>query len=300
MKGHTATVAMIIACIAAPVCLAQPVDLPIPAATTTEFPAGVTVAKVADGQVYTDPQGRTLYGMDMRTLIRHGPDPSRYCQNGCAEWEPLLAPAGSKPNIRYPQGFGGGGGGGGAARAQQAGTAAAAGPGQAAAGPGQAMPRPAAASEEFVQPQRAPDWTIINGPQGPQWVYKGWHMVFVRKGDRPASTEFDGSQEFTWNTLKFVPPVPKVEGPKNVAPVFVGGGYALADKDGRLLYSGSCGVECTKWTPLAGGLASRGVGEWKISRTADKPQWTYRGKPVFVSSGTDATQIPAGGEILRP
>ena len=73
---------------------AQPVDLPIPAATTSEYPPGVSVKQTKAGPVYVDAKGRTLYGMDMRVLIRWAPDPSKYCKEACAEtWAPLLAPA---------------------------------------------------------------------------------------------------------------------------------------------------------------------------------------------------------------
>ena len=147
---------LVLAMLAATPAGAQPADLPIPPATTGEYPPGVKVAKTPAGMVYAAADGRTLYGMDMRTLIRWGPDPSQYCREACAEtWEPLLAPAGAKPNLGYPT----------------RGSGSRATPG-----------------EGLVQPQRAPDWAIIAGPQGPQWVYKGWHMVFVRKGDKPSST----------------------------------------------------------------------------------------------------------------
>ena len=68
----------------------------------------------------------------------------------------------------------------------------------------------AASGSEFIQNQKAPDWTVIQGAQGPQWVYKGWHMVFVRKGEAPGSAAHEGDGNLSWNTMKFVPPVPKV------------------------------------------------------------------------------------------
>ena len=64
---------------------AQPVDLPIPAATTQSFPAGIKVAKVGAGQVYADASGRVLYGMDMRVLQRFSPDPAQYCAQACGQ-----------------------------------------------------------------------------------------------------------------------------------------------------------------------------------------------------------------------
>jgi predicted lipoprotein with Yx(FWY)xxD motif len=264
----------------------QPVDLPILPATTTHYPPGVSVRNTAAGPVYVDSRGRTLYGMDMRTLLRWGPDPSKHCQGACAEtWEPLLAPAGSTPNIAYPLGFGE------RLRREAAGE-------KPAAGNEDGDDKPS--GEEFYdKPQKAPDWTIIAGPQGPQWVYKGWHMVFTRKGDQPGSTAYDGAENLTWNTLKFVPPVPEITAPADVTTVFVDGKYALADKEGRVLFTGKCAKGCA-WRPLPGAMASRGLGQWKVSEAGDHPQWTYRGRPVFVSQRDDPTQVPEDGVILRP
>jgi predicted lipoprotein with Yx(FWY)xxD motif len=274
--------------------MAQPADLPIPAATTNEYPVGVSVAQTAAGPVYADSRGRTLYGMDMRTLLRAGADPSQYCQEACAQtWEPLLAPPGARVDIAYPQSFGE------RLRRELEASAPAAKPARA--------PRKAADESEsddgakfYSNPQKAPDWTVIAGPQGPQWVYKGWHMVYVRKGDAPGSTRFDGAEDFTWNTLKYVPPVPRITAPPSVSTILVGGRYALADKDGRVLFTGDCGDNCAGWTPLTGGLASRGVGEWAVTRTGDAAQWTYRGKPVYVSRLDDPMQVPAAGVMLHP
>jgi predicted lipoprotein with Yx(FWY)xxD motif len=253
---------------------AQPADLPIPAATTTEYPAGISVAQTAAGSVYVDSQGRTLYGMDMRTLLRSGADPAQYCQTECAaSWEAVLAPRDAKPNIAFPRGNG----------AQ-----------------GRAALEELRAKGYHVEPQKAPDWTVIKGPQGPQWVYKGWHMVYVRKGEAPGSTALDGAENFVWNTLKYVPPVPKITAPPSVSTVFADGQYALADRDGRVLLTGSCVADCTGWKPLSGGLASRGIGQWTVTRAGDAPQWGFQGKPVYVSQLDDPTQAPASGVILRP
>ena len=192
-SGLERTMAVALALLA-PVCaLAQPADLPIPPATTDHYPPGVAVRQTAAGPVYADAAGHTLYGMDMRTLVRWSPDPAQFCQSECAaNWEPMLAPAEAKPNVVFPRGFG-----------------------NRPRGNMNAVPT------GFIAPQTAPDWTIIAGPQGPQWVYKGWHMVFARKGEVPGQAGFDGADQRSWNTLKFVPPVPKLTTPANVAPVFV-------------------------------------------------------------------------------
>lgn len=248
---------------------AQPADLPIPAATTAEYPPGVSIAKTDRGPVYADARGRTLYGMDMRTLVRWAPDAAKFCGEACQkDWEPLLAPPGSVPNIAFPLGFG----------ERHAST--------------QAAP--------MIPNQKAPDWAVIEGAQGPQWVYKGWHVVFTRKGDRPRSASFDGADNFTWNTLKFVPPVPQLTAPANVGTALVDGAHVLADKGGRLLFTGKCTSACDAWVPLAGPMASRGLGAWAIAQTGDQPQWTYKGQPVFVSQANDPASLPAHAVLLKP
>ncbi|MBU6269422.1 MAG: hypothetical protein KGN34_17885, partial [Sphingomonadales bacterium] len=132
---------------------AQPADLPIPAAKPGPLPPGIKVGQLGGRSYYFDSRGRVLYGMDMRVLLRAGPDPAQHCAGECARaWEPILAPSGATPNIAFPQGFGG-------------------------------RPQPAPPPGFITQPQNAPDWTIIAGAQGPQWVYKGWHMVFAHRGD---------------------------------------------------------------------------------------------------------------------
>lgn len=246
---------------------AQPADLPIAPATTDEYPPGVAVAKTPAGGVYVDRRGLTLYGMDMRNVLRWAPDPAQYCKDECAaQWEPLLAPEGSIANIEFPSRGG----------------------------------RNIEAAPGMTSPQKAPDWTVIAGPQGPQWVYKGWHLVFTRRGSEPRSTGFDGAGDLTWNTLKFVPPVPKVTAPDGIVPAYAGDAYALVDPEGRLLFTGKCGKDCADWTPLPGAMASRGLGSWKVNPSGDVPQWTWKGRPVFVSRGSDPESVPKGGTILRP
>lgn len=277
-RARAAALAVVVLAGLAGAARSQPADLPSPAATTDKYPPGIRVTRTPAGAVYADAKGRVLYGMDMRTLLRWGPDPSQYCVDQCAaDWEPLLAPAGAAPNIAYPRDVERG-----RRRAQD---------GPTAAPPGQPV---------FYTQRNAPDWTVIAGPQGPQWVYKGWHLVFTRRGDKPGSTAFEGAEAKTWNTLKFVPPVPKITAPNNVQPIAMDGGYALADSDGRVLFTGDCGDRCADWRPFAAGMASAGVGEWAVNRTGDTPSWTYRGQPVFVAQDDDPTQAAPGGKLLRP
>lgn len=257
--------------------LAQPADLPVPAASTNHYPPGVHVITAPEGAVYADDRGHVLYGMDMRTVLRWSPDAAQYCIGECAkEWEPLLAPAGTQPNISFP-----------VERDRRGERGAAA----------SKSPWPQAAA--YTQ-RDAPDWTVIAGPQGPQWVYKGWHLVFIHRGDRPGSTALDGALDKTFNTLKFVPPVPEISAPTNVQPILLGGAYVLADGEGRVLFTGKCAKDCAAWRPFGAGMASSPIGAWAVKADVDSPQWTYRGQPVFVSQEDDPTAAPASGKPLRP
>jgi predicted lipoprotein with Yx(FWY)xxD motif len=300
---------------------AQPTDIPLPAAKTTEFPPGVSVAKIEGGQVYVAADGRTLYGLDLRTVNRWAVDSSKYCVDRCDEWEPLLAPANAKPNLNLFRGFGRRRPGAAPAAPPAAPTpAAAAGATPAAAGANPAAPAgaaPAGGDAERQQQlaaafglggaptgmytqQNAPDWTIVEGPAGPQWVYKGYHMVYVRKGDQPRSTAYDGTEGRTWNTLKFIPPVPEIKAPNGVGVAWLDDAYLLTDKDGKVLYTGDCGSNCSSWTPLAAPLVSQGLGDWTVDRSAPRPQWLYRGKPVFVAADETTASLPGQTVALRP
>jgi len=253
--------------------VAQPADLPIAAATTTEYPKGVTVRSTDAGPVYANKKGQTLYGLDLRTVQRWSPDAAQYCATRCEEWEPFLAPEGSRPNVAYPRGFG---------------------PGR------REWVARIAEKGYYSEPGKAPDWTVIDGPQGLQWVYKGWHMVYTRKGEPKGSTRYDGAEEFIWNTLKFIPPVPAIVAPARVEPLFVDGSYALALGGEQLLFTAECKEDCPQWQPFAAGLASRGIGDWQVNREHDVPQWTYHGRRVFVATSGERASVPEGVDVLRP
>src|SRR5262245_58326193 len=146
MKRQYILVALATTQLAATGALAQPADLPVPAAASDQLPAGISVAKTKNGSVYVDAKGNTLYGMDLRALVPRTANGAKYCSGPCLqEWEPLAAPADAKVDasiganpLQNLQGLGGGGGG--AQGQRPAGQAAAPG-GQAAAvgGQGQAQ-----------------------------------------------------------------------------------------------------------------------------------------------------------------
>ena len=270
---------------------AQPADMPISPAASNERPKGISVRTVGKGAVYVDARGLTLYGLDLRNITGKTGKPIDYCTEACAEaWEPLLAPAGSTPtpDLNLPW----------MPRAPM-------GPAQRPQG-GDPAPESQPQSAGGAAAQQAPqsDWAIVEGPQGPQYLYKRAHLVFTRKGDKRGSVSFDGEDNFTWNTLKYVAPLPKLVAPKNVSAILVEGNYALADDQGRVLYTAeetsACGESCENWMPLAAGMANRGVGEWTVRRDGDYAQWLYKGRPVFVSQEAQPTQVPANAQMLRP
>ena len=262
--SHTLA-APLLSMLAATSASAQPVDFPIAPADGTALPPGVRIVKSKDGRVYAGPKGQVLYGMDMRTVLRWAPDPARYCTQDCQrDWTPLLAPPGTRPNIRYPAGF---------------------------EKPGEAA--------DTLDPREAPDWTVIEGAQGSQWVYKGWHLVFTQRAGSRSAAAPDAIGGMTWNTLKFVPHPPAIEAPGTVATAFFDDAYALTDKDGRVLFTGKCNGDCS-WQPLAAPMAAGALGDWKVTLDGDRSAWTLKGRPVFVSTEADPHAVPGGAKVLRP
>jgi predicted lipoprotein with Yx(FWY)xxD motif len=248
----------------ASVAISQPrYAVPRPA-TSEQLPPGISVRKTDKGDVYVDARGRTLYGLDVAALFVETRNPYKYCSGPCAaEWEPLLAPAGTP-----------------------------AGPATVTRGFGRNQPAP------------IPDWTAVEGPNGLQLLFKRTNLVFVRKGEKPGSTRWDGANGYLWNLLRYVPPQPKLVAPDGVKAVFLDGAYALVDRNERLLYTRDRKAKCTQTcdgTPLKSGLVVKDMGEWTVSRSGESPQWVYRGQPVFVSQGAPgSSDIPEGARILRP
>jgi predicted lipoprotein with Yx(FWY)xxD motif len=243
---------------------AQPLERAPSPALSPELPAGISIGKTAVGTVYADAHGRTLYGLDTVPLVVETRTPDAWCSGPCAEvWLPVAPP-----------------------------------PGLPAAPP--ALMRLRALRGGGLS---GPDWSVAEGAHGPQLMFKGSNLVFVRKGDKPGSVAWNGAENALWNVLRYIPPAPKVLAPTGVAPVLVKDGYVLAEGGKHILYTLGrafrCIAPCATPAPFRAGFVGHGVGVWTVSRDGDFAQWEYRGKPVFVGS-SDVASVPAGAAILRP
>jgi predicted lipoprotein with Yx(FWY)xxD motif len=142
------------------------------------------------------------------------------------------------------------------------------------------------------------DWTVLAGPKGPQWAYKGNPVFSFNADNQPGDIKGDG-YDYLWSTLLYVPPKPELVAPPSVAATPVKGENILTDTGGRALFTAT-GTRAASFTPFAAAMASRPVGEWTVLRDSDVPQWAWRGKAVFVSREPVPTNVPADGEVLKP
>jgi predicted lipoprotein with Yx(FWY)xxD motif len=142
-------------------------------------------------------------------------------------------------------------------------------------------------------------WKVVDGTEGPQWSYKG-DPLFTYAGDSAPGSTGGKDRDNLFNLLTYIPPVPRVTAPAPVKTVFVGEAYILEDGQGHALFTidESCGADCRNWIPFAAGMASRSIGDWKISREGDRLQWEYRGRLVYVSQEEQPTRAPSKGTVL--
>lgn len=139
-------------------------------------------------------------------------------------------------------------------------------------------------------------WKVMPGAKGPQWAY-GNNLVFTYIAEQPGETRGDGIEDI-WSVAEYVPPVPQIAGPAGVKPVYVEGGYRLANGAGHALYSTKS--RKAAGTPYLAGAASLGVGDWTVASNGNHMQWQYHGKPVFISQEEKPTDVPAGAIALVP
>ncbi len=151
--------------------------------------------------------------------------------------------------------------------------------------------------------QDGPDWIVMQGPSGPQWVYKRVNLVFTHVGERPGTIGHEGEDALVWNSLKYVPAAPKIDAPADVTARLVDGRYLLVDGQDNLLVTHkgkACGTACADWRVFPAGMARRGMGAWTVRPDGDRAQWAYRDRPVFTIAGDDPADIPAEAEPLIP
>lgn len=143
-------------------------------------------------------------------------------------------------------------------------------------------------------------WAPGEGAQGRQWAYRG-SPVFTAVDDRkPGDSTGDGWQDVV-HPIAWVPATPAFTAPAPVVARYVKGHFYLADPAGHLLVTcvKSEAAACRGASPLAAGAAARGFAGWSPLATADGRQWTFRGKPVFVSAGSEPLAAE-GGDEARP
>lgn len=144
-------------------------------------------------------------------------------------------------------------------------------------------------------------WNVVTGAQGPQWAY-GKNPVFMFSGDKQPGDlnghEFDDA----FMAINYIPPIPVVQAPGGVEPLFVNHREYVAAYQGRPLYAYPAGTPCPKdcdrLVPFAAPLGAKDIGAWAVAQGADRPLWTYAGKQLFLAAA-DGRDIVDEAAMLR-
>lgn len=142
-------------------------------------------------------------------------------------------------------------------------------------------------------------WTVVEGAQGRQWAFNG-NPVFTFHDDTTPGDLKGHEFDDLWMAVNYVPPPPALALPPGVKIRFRDDAYFLADQDDRPLIALTRGQPVAEVVPFAAALLSSDIGRWTIDRSADQPQWRYKGRPVFVARSTELSDIPKQGAVLRP
>ncbi len=142
------------------------------------------------------------------------------------------------------------------------------------------------------------DWSVVQGPKGPQWAYQRNPVFSFNADQKPGETRGEG-YDYLWSTLFYTPPKPTIAAPPSVATTPVKGENILTSLEGAALFTAPL-VGSAMFTPFAAAMVSQPLGDWTVLRHGDTPQWAWRGKPVFVSQEQVPTDVPAGGKVLKP
>lgn len=132
------------------------------------------------------------------------------------------------------------------------------------------------------------------------WTYRGSPAFTDRTDAKPGDTSGNG-WDAIMHTIEWVPPAPALDGasaaPAPVRPFYLGGRWLLADGNDHPLFT-ACADPCPS-QPLRAGLAARPVGPWTPVDRPDGPQWTWQGRPVFVSAAILALPSEAGAQPIE-
>lgn len=137
-------------------------------------------------------------------------------------------------------------------------------------------------------------WTVVTGPQGPQWAY-GKRPVFLFSGDKQPGDLRGHERDDIFMAINYIPPVPVAPAPGGIEPLFINHREYVFAYGGRPIYAyasdASCSKDCAALTPLAAPLGAKNVGDWSVVQGSDRALWTYAGKRLFVTAGDDRAII---------
>jgi predicted lipoprotein with Yx(FWY)xxD motif len=143
-------------------------------------------------------------------------------------------------------------------------------------------------------------WTVVTGPQGPQWAY-GKRPVFLFSGDKQSGDLNGHERDDIFLAINYVPPAPTTPAPGGIEPLFVNHREYVFSYQGRPVYGygpgASCAEGCKGLTPLAAPLGAKNIGDWTIIRHDGGSLWTYAGKRLFVAANDDAAIMDAAAMV---
>lgn len=150
------------------------------------------------------------------------------------------------------------------------------------------------------------DWSVIRRPDGqPQWAYKGKPVYRYDDDMTPGVASGDNARQL-WHAVVEPLAAPQAVMPAGFRIVKAEDRWAFATHQGRVLYApplqSKCDDACrARWEAVPAPLLARKVGAWQPVPGADaSPQWSYRGRPLYVlktgqpastTDGVNALQI---------
>jgi predicted lipoprotein with Yx(FWY)xxD motif len=149
------------------------------------------------------------------------------------------------------------------------------------------------------------DWTVIKRPDGqPQWAYKGKPVYRYDDDITPGVASGDNARQL-WHTVAEPIPAPRATMPAGFRIVKAEDRWAFATHEGRVLYAPPPQAQCddacrARWEAVPAPSLARKVGEWQPVLGADaSPQWSYRGRPVYVLRTGQSAAATEGANALQ-